>query len=128
MRSDALEYAVQIQPLRGDGMGGESGAGLDDMHGRAFERGVVLVQAGAAAVREAADAIAGGIGLVAANLAEAIDARIPPATPGALELETVQVSFGITLAGGVQALFTSQVESSAQVTVTLSRRPADGAR
>jgi len=38
----------------------------------------------------------------------------------------VQVAFGITLSGGVQAVFTSTVESSAQVTITLARRPGGG--
>ena len=42
---------------------------------------------------------------------------------GKLGLESVEVSFGITLSAGVQALFTAQAESSAQVSITLVRRP-----
>jgi hypothetical protein len=46
---------------------------------------------------------------------------VAPPAEGALGLDSVEVSFGITLAAGVQALFTTQAESSAMVTITLSR-------
>jgi hypothetical protein len=42
-----------------------------------------------------------------------------------MAVESIEVSFGVTLAAGVQAMFTAQAESSVQVTVTLSPRNKD---
>lgn len=87
-----------------------------------------LVVRGAEVVKDATDAIAEQIGLAAERIAAAIEARVTTAPePGKLGLESVEVSFGITLSAGVQALFTAQAQSSAQVSITLVRRP-DGSR
>jgi hypothetical protein len=82
-----------------------------------------LVKGGDAA-RVATEAIAAQIGLAAQRIAAAIEAQAVAAPqPGKLGLESVEVSFGITLTGGVQALFTAQAESSAHVNIILTRRP-----
>ena len=84
-----------------------------------------FVVKGGEAVRVATEAIAGQIGLAAQRIAAAIEAQAVAAPqPGEMGLESVEVSFGITLTGGVQALFTAQAGSSAQVNITLTRRPA----
>jgi hypothetical protein len=81
---------------------------------------------GGEAVRVATEAIAGQIGLAAERIAAAVEARAVAPEPGKLSLDSVEVSFGITLTAGVQAMFTAQAESSAQVTIILARRPAAG--
>jgi hypothetical protein len=84
-----------------------------------------VVEKGGEAVQAATDAIAEQIGLAAQRIATAIEAQaIAAPGPGKLGLESVEVSFGITLSVGVQALFTAQTESSAQVSIVLARRPA----
>jgi hypothetical protein len=83
-----------------------------------------LVIKGAEAVGAATDAIAAQIGLVAERIAAAIEKQaLAVPEPGKLGLDSVGVSFGITLTVGVQAMFTAQAESSAQVSITLVRRP-----
>ena len=83
-----------------------------------------LVVKGDAAVKAATEAIANQIGITAQRIATSIDAEtLAQADPGKFGVDSVEVSFGVTLTGGVQALFTAQTESSAQVTVTLTRRP-----
>jgi Trypsin-co-occurring domain 1 len=84
-----------------------------------------LVVMGDAAVKAATEAIANQIGITAQRIATSIDAQtLAKADPGKLGVDSVEVSFGVTLSGGVQALFTAQAESSAQVTVALTRRPS----
>jgi len=133
----AFEVGVAIQqlPLDGDDHGtADRAPGYEEASGggwgrRWADRGSVVVEKGEDAVRAAAEAIASQIGIAAQHIARAIERQAPeqPAT-GLLGLESVEVSFGVTLAAGVQALFTSQATSSATVTITLSRcRPADGA-
>ena len=86
--------------------------------------GRVLIM-GEEAVRAATEAIAGQIGLAAQRIATAVDtSAVTAPLPGELGVESVEVSFGITLTGGIQALFTAKAESSAQVSITLTRRPA----
>jgi hypothetical protein len=85
-----------------------------------------LLEKGDEAVRIATDSIARQIGLAAQRIAVAIDAQASTQTlPDSLCLESVEVSFGVTLSTGVEALFTTMSESSAQVTIVLSRRPPD---
>lgn len=92
---------------------------------QAADRGVAVVVKGGEAVRVATEAIAGQIGLAAQRIAKAIEAQgLAAPEPGQLGLESVEVSFGITLTAGVQALFTAQGGSSAQVNITLTRRPS----
>lgn len=127
--------AIQQLPLDGDDHGAADRApGYDEASGggwgrRLADRGSVVVEKGEDAVRAATEAIAGQIGTAAQHIAMAIERQVPEQPrPGMLGLESVEVSFGVTLAAGVQALFTAQATSSAMVTITLSRsRPADDA-
>lgn len=83
-----------------------------------------VVALGDEAARIATEQLAKQVGVAAQRFAEVLEQQ--PVThpgPGELGVESVQVSFGVTLTGGVQALFTAQAESSAQVTITLTRRP-----
>jgi hypothetical protein len=83
-----------------------------------------VVVKGDAAVKAATEAIASQIGVTAQRIATSIDAQtLAEVDAGKLGVDSVEVSFGVTLSGGVQALFTAQAESSAQVTVALTRRP-----
>jgi hypothetical protein len=85
-----------------------------------------LLAKGDAAVKFATEAIARQIGVAAQRIAETIEAQtVTPANPGALSLDSIEVSFGVTLTAGVEALFTVKSESSAEVTIILSRRPAE---
>lgn len=94
---------------------------------RLHERVADLVLTGDAAVKAATEAIASQIGITAQRIAASIDAQsLAETEPGKLGVDSVEVSFGVTLTGGVQALFTAQAESSAQVTVVLTRRLAAG--
>jgi hypothetical protein len=126
----AAESAVRSQA---GGRSGESAglAGYDEVIGlirqRAGDRRLTLIEKGEDAVRAGTEAIAGQIGIAAQRIAAVLDQQDwTPATENGLGLESVQVAFGVTLSGGVQAVFTSAVESSAQVTITLTRRRADG--
>jgi Trypsin-co-occurring domain 1 len=83
-----------------------------------------LIEKGEDAVRSATDALAGQIGLAAQRIAAAVGNQLT-SPAGACDLESVSVVFGITLAAGVQAMFTAQAQSSVQVTITLSVRSAD---
>lgn len=129
----SFEVGVAIQGLPTDGTpegvrreppGYDEASGMHEWRSRVASRLPVLIEKGEDAVRMATEAIAGQIGMAAQNIAAAIELHAPPPEPGVLELESVEVSFGITLAAGVQALFTTQAESSAQVTITLSRSPS----
>jgi len=139
---ESYDVGVAVLPLR-DGTGGrdndrrvtESGAdsipGFDDVIGRkgvrAADQLAPVIVRGEAAVQAAAEAIASQIGGVAQRLAASIDIEMSKSSaPPTLRLESVAVSFGVTLISGIQAMFTAQAESSAQVTITLSRQP--GAR
>ena len=83
-----------------------------------------LIVKGHEALKSATEALASQIGATAHEIAEAIDKQtIGGPTPGQFGVESVEVSFGVTLCGGMQALFTAQAESSAQVKVTLTRQP-----
>jgi hypothetical protein len=103
--------------------GYEDAAGWRIPRPRAGDLSASVVK-GNQAVQAATEAIAVQVALAADRIAGAIQARcgIEP-MPGELGLESVEVSFGITLAAGIQALFTAQAESSAQVTIGLTRRP-----
>jgi len=130
----AVVAAEEDGPRVGGGDGESAGAlpGYDDASGlrlpgrRAADRPPALVVKGGEAVRVATEAIAGQIGLAAERIAAAVEARAVAPEPGKLSLDSVEVSFGITLTAGVQAMFTAQAESSAQVTIILARRPAAG--
>jgi hypothetical protein len=136
-----FEVGVAVLPLRqivpaprpGSHPAADSGIpGFDEAQGRARlhspDKVPFLIEKGEAAVRAATEAIAAQIGLAAQRIAASIAEQVtsPPAEsggPGALGLDSVSVSFGVTLAAGIQAMFTAQADSSVQVTVTLSPRP-----
>ncbi|HEY2577160.1 MAG TPA: hypothetical protein VGI74_12720 [Streptosporangiaceae bacterium] len=105
---------------------GGSVPGYDDVLGRRqnLERPAAQIERGDAAVRAATEAIAGQIGITAQRIAEAIDQKVAPPSGQSLAIEEVEVTFGISLAAGIQALFTAQAQSSAQVTIRLSRQAA----
>ena len=100
--------------------------GFDETLGRKGhlgERRPILIEKGEEAVRAATEAVAHQIAQAADRIANVIEAGTARRTDsGMLGLESVEVCFGISLTGGIQAMFTSQIESSVQVTITLSRR------
>jgi hypothetical protein len=68
----------------------------------------------------ATEAIAAQIGLATQRIATEVgDQLVPSSSSATLGLESINVSFGLTLTAGVQAMFTAQAESSVQVTITL---------
>lgn len=117
-------------PRSASSPGADSGiAGFDEAKGGLWhatqnvQNIPILIEKGDDAVRAATEAIAGQIGLAAKRIARSIEEQMRSAPPpaGALDLDSVSVTFGITLAAGLQAVFTAQATSSAQVTITLSR-------
>lgn len=87
-------------------------------------RSSMVIEKGQEAVRIATEAIAEQIGITAQRIADSIDRSAPAAAePGQLGVDSVEVSFGISLKGGIQTLFTAEGETSATVTITLTRQP-----
>jgi hypothetical protein len=132
-RSFGVGVALHV-PATGGPDGGEAVPGYDEAEGRrgwgrpVADRVTVVIEKGEDAVRAATEAIAAQIGVTAQQIAVSIEQQaISHPAPGRLGLESVEVSFGVTLTGGVQALFTAEAESSAQVTITLARRSPDTA-
>jgi hypothetical protein len=95
--------------------------GYEDLRGTG--RRAILIEKGEKAVNAATEALASQIATSAERIARVISEKIS-STPraGYVDLESVDVSFGVTLTVGLQAIFTSQAESSAQVTITLRCR------
>jgi hypothetical protein len=127
------EVGVAIVPLWQDldpqDAGGEpksTGAipGFDEATGRGRShsagRGALLIERGEEAVRAATEAIAAQIGLATQRIATEIGEQFVPPPAASMGLESINVSFGLTLTAGVQAMFTAQAESSVQVTITLT--------
>ena len=118
-------FAEDEGPTRDDRQGpaGSAIPGYDEAFGRRSlaQRPLSHIERGDEAVRIATEAIAGQIGIAAQRIAAGIGQQMPAADHGNFHLEEVEVSFGVTLAAGIQTLFTVQAESSAQVTVRLSR-------
>jgi Trypsin-co-occurring domain 1 len=104
----------------------DAGPGFDEtsgfrQHGRHAAQ--VVLAKGDAVVKLATESIARQIGLAAQRIASTIETQgLPASTPGTLALDSVEVTFGVTLTAGVEALFTATEESSVQVTIVLSRR------
>jgi hypothetical protein len=100
--------------------------GYEDVSGRGRhspDRRPLLIERGEQAVRAATGAIAAQIGLTANRIATEIGEQLVSPSPTAeLELESINVSFGVTLTAGVQAMFTAQADSSVQVSITLVPR------
>jgi hypothetical protein len=131
------EVAVAITPVSGRGQEPpRAGDGSDDFtpgfdqtagfRSQGRQAREFLLEKGDEAARIATESIARQVGLAAQRIATAIDAQATtPPSPGSLSVESVEVSFGVTLSAGVQALFTAMSESSAQITIVLSRRPSD---
>lgn len=126
----AYEVAVAIVPIEQNIKEGDQQIsvipGYDESWGRASGTHVggrsVLIEKGEEAVRVATESIARQIGIAAQRIAATIEKQAwAPPQSGALGLQTVEVTFGVTLTAGIQTLFTAQAESSAQVTITLGR-------
>lgn len=120
-----FEVAVAIQAVPAAGTAGGSGPGYDEASGERewlTRQGGVVLEKGQQAVREATEAMARQIDITARTIAAQIGAQSDDfAATGGFHVDAVEVSFGITLSGGVQALFTAQAESSAQVTISMTR-------
>jgi hypothetical protein len=115
---------VPLSPERG-GRGQEPGSGTvpgyEDLRGHG--RGALLIRKGQQVVDATTEVLAAQIARSAAQIAQTINTNIgQSARSGQLDLESIDVSFGVTLTAGLQALFTAQGESSVQVTITLKRR------
>ncbi|HEX4062177.1 MAG TPA: hypothetical protein VHY58_14270 [Streptosporangiaceae bacterium] len=122
-----VPFAESAPPVRDDHNRTDEGTvpGYDDAIGarKRTARLSTQIRRGDEAVREATEAIADQIGIAAQRIAETIDRRITPSPNGqSLMLDEVEISFGVSLAAGIQALFTAQADSSAQVTIRLSRQ------
>jgi hypothetical protein len=103
-------------------LGYDEAAGMRGRHATDPRSRIAAV--GEEAARIATEELAKQVAVTAQRFAAALDSdAVAHPGPGELGVESVEVTFGVTLTGGVQALFTAQAESSAQVTITLSRRP-----
>jgi hypothetical protein len=128
--TEAYEVAVAVVPIEQNVKEGNQQTpgvpGFDEAWGRSSGDHAagrsILIEKGETAVRTATEAIASQIGIAAQRIAESIENQSwPTAQPGSLGLQTVEITFGVTLSAGIQTLFTAQADSSAQVTITLSR-------
>jgi hypothetical protein len=127
----SYEVAVAMMPI-GDRAPGSSnstpetaitGPGFDQTAGRHATARSLLLAKGDAAVELATEAIARQIGLAARRIAESIERQASSSlSPSALDLASVEISFGVTLSAGIEAMFTAKSESSAEVTIILNRR------
>jgi hypothetical protein len=82
----------------------------------------IVIEKGQEAVKQATRALASQIVATARQVSDTMEKELDlESSDGMFALESVEMSFGITLTSGVQALFTAQAESSAQVTITISR-------
>jgi len=131
------EVAVAIAPVArvfprtpfpaAEGGDDGGGPGFDEtsgfrQHGRHAAQ--VVLAKGDAAVKLATESIARQIGVAAQRIALAVQTQGLSATPpGTLALDSVEVTFGVTLTAGVEAMFTATEESSVRVTIVLSRQP-----
>lgn len=100
--------------------------GFEDTLGRSSRSGTitgaVILQKGDEALRIATEAITRQITVTAQRIAETMNrASWPPPQQSELGLQGVEITFGVTLASGIQAIFTAQAGSSAQVTIKLGR-------
>jgi Trypsin-co-occurring domain 1 len=119
------ESAPQSAQTGQNGTDQDTVPGYDDAIGvrKRTARLSTQIRRGDDAVREATEAIADQIGIAAQRIAETIDRQVTPSANGqSLALDEVEISFGVSLTAGVQALFTAQADSSAQVTIRLSRQ------
>jgi hypothetical protein len=130
----SFDVGVAVVPLVDDAasgprQGGSAIPGYDETSGRGrlfSAQRQFLVERGEESVRAATEAVATQIGIAADRIAATIGDNFG-SSPAArsMAVESIEVSFGVTLAAGVQALFTAQAESSVQVTVTLRPRHQD---
>jgi hypothetical protein len=100
--------------------------GFEDTRGRSSRSGAtvgaVILEKGDDALRIATEAIAGQINVTAQRIAETINkGSWPLPQQGELGLQGVEITFGVTLTSGIQAMFTAQAGSSAQITIRLGR-------
>jgi hypothetical protein len=88
------------------------------------QAGRSLLAKGDEAVRAATEAIAKQIALAAQRIAVVIENQMAePNESTSMVLDAVEVSFGVTLVSGIEAMFTAKSESSAEVSITIKRRP-----
>ena len=117
---------VAIKPLPVGSDGADSSIpGFEPAWGRrdSATPGSLIIATGESAAAEATGAIAKQIGQMAGQIAETVGLEaVSAAASGEFTLDSVEVSFGATLSAGIQTIFTAQGESSAQVTITLTRR------
>lgn len=100
--------------------------GFEDTLGRSSRSGTitghVILQKGDDALRIATEAIAKQISVTAQRIAETMNrGSWPLPQQSELGLQGVEITFGVTLTSGIQAIFTAQAGSSAQVTIKLGR-------
>jgi len=81
-------------------------------------------------VRAAVAAVTGQISLIAAEVSRQLEgAGLVEPAPGQLGVDTVEVTFGVTLTAGsgkaIEAVLAVEGEAAVQVTVSLTRRPTD---
>jgi hypothetical protein len=88
-----------------------------------------ILDKGEQAVAAATDAVAAQIGATVARIAKAVEQQTALSlNPATSSVESVEVSFGITLTMGLTTVFTAQGESSVQVTVSLSPKGSQPAK
>jgi hypothetical protein len=116
----------EAEPDRASGLDGyDEAMGLPR---RVVATGEKLAELGEGAVRAVARAVAAQVGLVAEQVAASLEQQdIAGAGPGRLGLDTVELTFGVTLTAGagsaVNAFVTAEGETSFEVKISLSRRP-----
>lgn len=101
--------------------------GFEDAFGTkgSERRSGVLIERGEEAVLAASDAIARQIGTAAARIAMAIEDKTEPMLNAEnINMESIEITFGIALSAGVTTVFTAQGESSVEVTLRLSPKTA----
>jgi hypothetical protein len=86
-----------------------------------------VAELGERVVRAAADAVASQVAIFTDQVRASLERQRATTTPpGDLDLDGVELTFGITLVGGVgpgiSALIKAEGESTFEVTITLSRR------
>jgi|SRR3954452_1841104 hypothetical protein len=126
------QRVISESELDDGGSDGESGLGpgFEDASGvreRLSHGARTVVVAGEQTVLAATKAIGTEIArtadVIADQITNALDARVTQPVPGALGLDSVEVTFGITLSAGVQTVFSTKGESSTVVKIVLKRSP-----
>jgi Trypsin-co-occurring domain 1 len=120
--SHQLAHSDTIREHREQGDTGGTVAGFEDVKGRGGS--AALLAKGEAALQAATEALARQIAATACRLGGAVSEQVRLRPESAACLDEVTVTFGITLSAGLQTVFTTQAESSVQVTVSLKPVPS----